>query len=1005
MDPERWKRIKEVVQAAVELKAEERPAFLDSECRGDPTLRREVESLIDYQEEASGFLESTAIKDAALLMADAQPSCMEGRTIGHYNLARKIGEGGMGEVYLAHDTSLNRRVAIKFLSGELNTDERARRRLIREARATACLEHANICSVYEASEQDHLTFIVMQYVEGETLAERIARKPLEIEEVLDIAEQVADGLAEAHSHGIIHRDVKPQNVMLTARGQVKVLDFGLAKMGRSQEVAASELATESLMSGPRVIAGTVPYMSPEQLRAEAIDSRCDIFSLGVVMYEMITGRQPFARGSSAETIAAIQMVEPAPLRTYKAEAPEALQSIVKKSLQKEREERYQTARELVLDLRSLKHRLEFEQELERSHPPGVGEGGQHLAIAAANEAADAGLAAVTQPATATAHQGGEIKRRKMAAAVITGATLLVLFALGLGLYRFAGSNQSQPASATKTIASTLNMTRLTGSAKVQNAAVSPDGKYIVYVVKEGARQSLWLRQVAVTSNVQILAPAEVQYVGETFSPDGNLIYYVAIDSNNPAGALYQVPVLGGAPRRILMGISSPVAFSPDGNRIAFLRSEEQTTGEFNLMVADVDGTNERWLAVRKGYEYKWFGNGGPGWSPDGKQIAAPGGSETGDFRWFVIVVDVESGVQTEFSSQRFLNTGRICWLADKSGMVVSATTQQSDFKQIWLISYPGGEARQITRDLNDYNLGLSMTADSKLLVTVQNDITDDIWVGPADNPSQARQITSGRRDGRRGLAWTPDGRIVYPSYLSGNADIWIMNADGTNQKQLTYSPYRDGGPAVSPDGRYVVFWSNRAGGFSLWRMDIDGGNVKPLTSGQEDFSPQFSPDGRWIVFDSTRPDKGTLWKVSIDGGEPVQLTDKLTWSSSISPDGKLIACYYKHQPDSPVKILIMPFEGGDPLGVFDMPTGLGKDDTDMEGPVAWTSDGRAILYLDIQGGTRNLWRQALNSEKPAQLTNYTSNGIRWSSLSNDGRQIALTRETIISDVVLLSDFR
>lgn len=1004
MKPEQWKKIDDLVQAALELEVEDRPAFLDSECRGDATLRREVESLIAYQEDASSFLESPAIKDAALLMAGAESAAMEGRTIGHYNLTCKIGEGGMGEVYLAHDTSLNRRVAIKLLSDKLTTDELARKRLIREARAAACLDHANICSVYEVAEQDRLTFIVMQYVEGETLAERIAREPMAIDEVLDIAEQVADGLAEAHSRGIIHRDIKPQNVMLTARGQVKVLDFGLAKIVRSEGVAASEIVTESLMSEPGVIAGTFPYMSPEQLRAEAIDPRSDIFSLGVVMYEMITGRQPFARDSSAETIAAIQMVKPASLRTYRAEAPEALECVVAKSLEKDREERYQTASELLIDLRGLKHRLEFEQELERSLPADTGEGGKHPVVTPANESAGAVAAQRTFGAE---YLVSKINRHKRGVAVITVATLLALIALGLGLYRFVGSDQSQPASATKTIASsTLNPTRLTGSTKVQNAAVSPDGKYIVYAVKEGARQSLWLRQVAVTSNVQqVMAPAEVQYVGETFSPDGNFIYYVAIDSNNPAGALYQAPVLGGAPRRILKGISSPVAFSPDGTRIAFVRSEEQRTGEFILIIANAVGTNERRLAVRKGDEYKWFGTGGPGWSPDGKEIAVPGGSEVEDFRWFVIVVDVESGAQTEFSSQKFLNTGRVCWLADKSGMVTSATTQQSDFKQIWLISYPGGEARQVTHDLNDYNIGLSLTADSKALVTVQNDIADDIWVGPFDNLGQAKQITSGRREGRRGLAWTPDGRIVYTSYLSGNADIWIMNADGMNQKQLTDSPYRDGGGTVSPDGRYIVFWSNRAGGFSLWRMDIDGGNLKQLTSGQEDFSPQLSPDGRWVVFDSTRPDKGTLWKVSIDGGEPVQLTEKFTFSPGISPDGKLIACYYKQQPDSPVKILIMPFEGGEPLEVFDMPTGLGKDDADMAGPVAWTSDGRAILYLDIRGGTRNLWRQALDGGKPVPLTNFTSNGIRWSALSSDGKQIAFTRETITSDVVLLSDFR
>ncbi|MEW6211043.1 MAG: winged helix-turn-helix domain-containing protein [Acidobacteriota bacterium] len=599
----------------------------------------------------------------------------------------------------------------------------------------------------------------------------------------------------------------------------------------------------------------------------------------------------------------------------------------------------------------------------------------------------------------------KIRRRKTSVAVITTATLLTLIALVVGLYRLAGRKQSQHAAATKTTASP-NPKRLTGSGKVQNAAVSPDGKYIVYAVKEGARQSLWLRQVAVTSDVHlILPPAEVQYVGETFSPDCNLIYFVAIDANNPSGALYQTPVLGGMPRKILTEISSPITFSPDATRIAFVRSEETTTGEYILMIANADGTNERRLAVRKVDEHEWFGFGGPGWSPDGKEIAVPGGSAVGDFRWFVIVVDVESGAQTEFSSQKFLNTGRVCWLADKSGMVLSATTQQSDFKQIWLISYPGGEARQITHDLNDYHIGVSLTADSKSLVTVQNDITDDIWVGSPDNPGQVKQITSGRRDGRRGLAWTPDGRIVYTSYLSGNMDIWIMNADGTNQKQLTDSPHRHYVPAVSPDGRYIVFCSNRASRLTLWRMDVDGGNIKQLTNDQYDTCPQISPDGRWVVFNSLRSGNIALWKLPIDGGEAVQLTNKILVDFGISSERKLIAGYYQEQTNSPAKVLVMAFEGKEPLKIFDMPTGLGRDSTDVEGPVVWISDGRAILYLDMRGGTRNLWRQPLDGGKPVQLTNFTSNGIRWSALSSDGKQIAFTRETITSDVVLISDFK
>ncbi|MEW6207661.1 MAG: protein kinase [Acidobacteriota bacterium] len=341
----------------------------------------------------------------------------------------------MGAVFLAHDSSLDRRVAIKFLSDDLTADEIARKRLVREARAAARLDHSNICSVYEVAEQEGLTFIVMQYVEGETLAEKIERKPMEMIEVLDVAVQVADALAEAHSHGIIHRDIKPQNIMLTARGQVKVLDFGLAKIVRREEVTGSEIDIESLMSGPGMIAGTVPYMSPEQVRSEAIDGRSDIFSFGVVLYEMIAGRQPFVEESTAATVSAILTKEPPSLARYSRELPTELERIVSKALQKDRDERYQTARDLLIDLKSLKHHLEFEEELEHSLPPDTGEGGKPPPVTAANEPVDTISLAATQTVTTAAYLRGTLKRHRRGL-IIAAATLVLAIATLIYVFYF-----------------------------------------------------------------------------------------------------------------------------------------------------------------------------------------------------------------------------------------------------------------------------------------------------------------------------------------------------------------------------------------------------------------------------------------------------------------------------------------------------------------------------------------------------------------------------------------
>ncbi len=297
------------------------------------------------------------------------PSLPAGTTLGHYKILSQLGAGGMGEVYLAEDTKLNRRVAIKLLPAGSLESENANRRLLREAQSAAKLDHPNICGILEVSEADGRNFICMQYVEGETLEAKMKRQPLGLSESLAIAIQVADALAEAHRGGTIHRDIKPSNIMVTARGAVKVMDFGLAKLIKQTEAIQSEAETEALLSTPGALIGTLPYMSPEQVRGEALDGRSDIFSFGVVLYEMISGQQPFASKSSAATASAILTLEPAPLARFAKETPAELERIVSKALHKNPDERYQTAKDLLIDLRHLRDELEFQHRLERSVPP------------------------------------------------------------------------------------------------------------------------------------------------------------------------------------------------------------------------------------------------------------------------------------------------------------------------------------------------------------------------------------------------------------------------------------------------------------------------------------------------------------------------------------------------------------------------------------------------------------------------------------------------------------
>jgi eukaryotic-like serine/threonine-protein kinase len=359
---------------------------------------------------------------------------MEGRTISHYSILRKLGAGGMGEVYLAEDTHLDRKVAIKFLPSELAADEQAKKRLVREAKAAATLDHSNICAIHEVGEEEGHSFIVMQYVEGETLAVKLKRQAMELREALTVATQIADALAEAHAHQIIHRDVKPQNIMLTTGGQVKVLDFGLAKPVLERDAVGEEASTLSMLTEPGTTVGTVPYMSPEQVRGETLDGRTDVFSFGAVLYEMLSGRHPFQAESVGATMSSILTKDPAPLARYAAEVPDELQRIVRKALSKDKEGRYQGIKDLLIDLRELKHELEFEAKLERSIEPVVrvgattperaDSGGRTEAETESLETAHTGESFTTHTTSSTRVVIGEIKRHKVGVSLAVAALVI-----------------------------------------------------------------------------------------------------------------------------------------------------------------------------------------------------------------------------------------------------------------------------------------------------------------------------------------------------------------------------------------------------------------------------------------------------------------------------------------------------------------------------------------------------------------------------------------------------
>jgi Tol biopolymer transport system component len=681
--------------------------------------------------------------------------------------------------------------------------------------------------------------------------------------------------------------------------------------------------------------------------------------------------------------------EPPPLARYAREVPPELERIVGKALTKDRGQRYQTAKDLLIDLRRLRHRLEVEAETERSASPAAGseptvatEG--TLAVATTNESASRTDAEVGHPTSSAEYLVSEIKRHKPGALVALGALIIVVAVTASGLYKFIVQRRAgvKPTAALQK----MKVTRLTSTGQATSAAISPDGRYVVHEVNENGQRSLWMQQVSPFSNVQIAPPGDSPYFALTFSPDGNYIYYVGQEpEDNDAGVLYQRPVLGGATKKLVFDIDSTITFSPDNKQLAFVRFVPDK-GESALMLVKADGTGESRLAVRKYPDSFSRDFPGPAWSPDGKVIVSNSGSTDATGPYMNLVeVRVADGTIKPITSLRWGQVGQAVWLRDGSGLLFTARERSSSPSQLWHISYPSGEAHRITNDLNDY-LGVSLSADSTALVTVQSERHRNIWVAPHEEPSRASQISFSNFDGQEGVAWTPDDKIVYASSAGGNLDLWITDADGNNQKQLTVDAGNNTGPAVSSDGRYIVFASDRKGSFNIWRMDRDGRNQTQLTHGNGEYFPECTPDGEWVLYNSLGD--YTLWKVPMGGGDPEQLTTRCLGMPAISPDGKWIS------GDDFRKTAIYPFAGGHPSKVLNIWTFHGK----------WTPSGRALEYIDFSGYS-NIYVQPLDGGPPKRLTDNKSSRIFNFDLSRDGKQLALVRGTITNDVVLISDFR
>jgi serine/threonine protein kinase/Tol biopolymer transport system component len=871
-----------------------------------------------------------------------------GTRLGPYEVVSALGAGGMGDVYRARDTKLGRDVAIKMIGGQVDSRVATLDRLQHEARTLASLNHPNIVTIHAIEEFDGQVFLAMELVEGRTLADAIVRGGVPLDTLLKYAIPLADALSAAHGQGIVHRDLKPSNVMIAKDERLKVLDFGLAKLRADAIDLHQTVEPTRPMTGQGQIVGTVSYMSPEQASGGKVDQRSDLFAVGVMLYEMATGERPFRGESSVSTLAAIIKDTPKPVTDLRPELPRELGRIIRRALAKDPEQRYQSAKDVRNDLQTLKDDL-TSGDLSTS------------------------VAALTR------------KPSRSTMPLTIAAAAVAAIAIGAAVY-FAMSSRTAPAVATELTA----ITRLTAVGDASMAAISPDGKYVAHVRSDRRGYGLWMRQTATSSDVEIVRPGPDRYIGVTFSPDANYVYYTLLEGRVTAN-VYRVPVLGGEPQRVIGDVDSALAFSRDGSQFAFVRGVPKQ-GEIALMVRPTDlSSAAKPIAARKFPEIYVMGS-RPAWSPDGRSIAVGVGSmisagyDLATINTMIVAVDVATGQEKRITERRWDGLSGVAWLQDGRTLVVSAAEHGKPNVQLWRVDVATGSISRLTNDLNNYQ-DVTAAVTAPVLTTVMSDLSSTISLSD-ERGSRPAPLTkgAGRYDGQLGLAWTPDGRLVFSSAVGGQTDLWIMDASGQRTRQLTNDPESEGQPVVTDDGRAVLFVSTKNPKPGIWRMALDSGALSQATDVATDMLPQTA--GNNLVFTRT-PETGvpSVFRVPLDGGTAVRISSER--SDALSQDGRWVATFSIQNN----RVVTFEVANGNPGGSFDI--------LSVPFRVQFTPRGDALTFLESRRDVPSLWNQPLPDGKPTLLLDLGGDRIFNFAWSKDGK-LAIAHGPVPSDVVLLS---
>jgi serine/threonine protein kinase len=956
MKAERFKQIDEIFDAALELQSSEREAFLQEACKSDAELRKEVDSLLKAFNKAEFFIETPALEVAAKSLADVpveQSDTRANQTFGHYRIISLLGAGGMGEVYLAEDSRLGRKVALKFLPAQFTKDSERVQRFKREARAASALNHPNILTIYEIGQEEEAYFIATEFIDGHTIHHYINHSKMRVRQTIDVAIQIAGALSTAHSAGIIHRDIKPQNLMLRNDGYVKVLDFGLAKLTERGATDAFQTVL-SARTDPGRVMGTISYMSPEQALGQNVDQRTDIFSLGVVLYEMLTGNVPFKGNSAAAIFDEILNKKPAPIAASNPDISPELERIINRALEKDREVRYQTASDMRAELKLLQRKLD----------PGI-------------------TNSVSIP-------NAILQRMPAHALWIKMALLVLVLAIFASTTWFLISHLKTPPP-NWAHANAFKITDWAGTEMFSNLA--PDGKSVIFVSRISGNYDIYSKRIGAKKAENLTENYKDDDTQPAISFDGKRI---AFRSSREGGGIFIMTETGESPKK-LIGFGYNPAWSPDGKEIVCTENSIETgarTQSISKMwiVSTITGES-RVLTESDAVQASW--------SPNNKRIAY--WSLTEGIQRDIRTISVKGGEPVPVTNDAIQDFNPV-WSPD--GRYLYFITNRKGILGLWRVEIDEDSGKTLGEPElvplpSSRSCHVSFSQDGKSMTYVQitqNQNAQRITFDPVTEKIIGQPVNATYGSTTVGApAISPDGSLL--AYIKSGAgvesELFVLK-EGTNvANQITENSGTNLIPRWSPDGKQIAAYSNQNGSYQIYSMNSDGSGRQQLTD----------VDGRGAVYGIWSPvDKRLAYSIFGSKTYVMDLTkpfkEQTLHETPFFPDSQDHFIAWDWSPDgkylSGMKASKNVSEHG--LYIYSLETRQYEQISEIGGRSVWLNDSRRLLFTTDD----SLYLVDINTKKPKLLYSFAPNNISGPSITRDNRLIYLAIAMSEADVWLLT---